>query len=128
MGERTTKAFVKDIILEAKIKDGRMICTEDDIREIMRVFMKDSRWPKGKGFPYVSIRAIPGKDGFSQCVIELKFNPVPYRESKPSKKGGWFFDEERLKDLCKRIVQASFKANTKVLVRKNVEDRRTVTF
>ena len=128
MGERAAKTFVKDIILEARIKNGRIICTDDGIRGIIKVFMKESRWPKGKGFPYVSTRTISGKDGFSQCIVEIKFNPVPYRECKPSNRGGWFFDEKRLNDLCKRIALVSFKAKTKVLIRKNFEDQRTVTF
>ena len=104
---------VEKIIVKRKTRSNvkRIPGITESIKKVVKEFGEEIGW-NGAKFVYIETRegyAENGK-GFER-LIEIKFNSVPYMipESTETDEKKFFFDKERLNELCRRISRVGFK-------------------
>ena len=83
----------------------------ESIKEAVKEFGEEVGW-NGAKFVYIEVRGghAENRKGFER-LIEIKFNSVPYMipELTEIDEKKFFFDKERLNELCRRISRVGFK-------------------
>ena len=124
-----TKTFVKGITLERIFHSDLSIITglgtlESIKKAVYSYVEEEAGWENGNAI-YINERKGEVKKGEYMRMIELKFGDVPYRRRSSSKKKGCFLTDERIIELCKKIIEVGFGGKADVLITKNIEERKT---